>query len=819
VSFPIAVPEKTGSMEERRPLFAGAGPRFYNFDFTASDFSVAPPLPAFPNPYEYFCYPAFERESVEWKRDRKRQLTRVILPVPVSIGVFRPRGAGPTRFVPSRSGGPPPYGPPIHDSVLAKVLSPDASLDFSEVMRTVNRREYLLSEYIFPGERWQAQLVPKEPVPYLYRTYGEYAAALRNWREIGIREATVEHPTLFEKSMDLVKQVRGARAVFPAAAPARAQALAARGALPSSDVLSRLFESTSQPPPAKEHRYPIAMPFVVPFTPQALVDWYMQPQGAPPREVTKGLQMAKVYGVPWFLEQPLRHTSDELPLVVDQSPVTYSARLAKNDGSAVDVWISQFAFLLPQVCHIPDNRFLCRMYLLLNTLVQTETLATIFLCFTDTTTIVNTTKLLTLFTAHPITDFDFFPVEDEAIESLERDLLRWNLAKVLSLLWTSPAAQESLNDILATAITRIDDRLPSVASNFVSFFASSAGDQSACCLIVQLLTNARPSAIFSLFTNHNHLFRWLGELSLTSHNHFGRICCSLALSTDAQLLFLTGFLRAQTGPLTSRGLSTLTHLCGFVSLLMRLIVDSDLAVDPLDLHSCVLKACQMISYNPESVLEMLLAITRFYWRQLCLNAKPYVNAFFQFRLSFLFLFDQKLDGQCLLRSLEAVRFLFGVRTSGRDPTQFAELFLMHLLGFMALQQEVMLAASWSVFRNWVLTEGLPAHLLRGTDYLRAAFSALLASAGTSNAIAVQLLLVGAGCVHNPETGESTACPDERRAVKVRDMIEGVLRQHGIQMAALAERVAADPRYVAEMRIVAARAGRKPVRKIPGRKTK
>jgi hypothetical protein len=252
---------------------------------------------------------------------------------------------------------------------------------------------------------------------------------------------------------------------------------------------------------------------------------------------------------------------------------------------------------------------------------------------------------------------------------------------------------------------------------------------------------------------------------------------------------------------------------------MRLIVDSDLAVDPLDLNSCVLKACQMIPYNPESVLEMLLAVCRFYWRQLCLDAKPYVSAFFQFRLSFLFLFDQKLDGPCVLRCLEAVRFLFGVRVSGRDATEFASLFLMHLLGFMALQQDAMLAASWSVFRNWVLTEGLPSRLLMETDYLRAAFSALLASAVGSNAIAVQLLLAAAGWMQNPETGEYVLCPDERRAGKVRAMIEKTLREHGMLVGQLADRVAADPRYADEMRIVAARGGRKAARRLSTRKGK
>jgi hypothetical protein len=309
-------------------------------------------------------------------------------------------------------------------------------------------------------------------------------------------------------------------------------------------------------------------------------------------------------------------------------------------------------------------------------------------------------------------------------------------------------------------------------------------------LIIQILTNVHPESLFKLFKHDIQFYRWLGDIAVRSHHSFGALCCSIACTPQSRFLFLVRFLQAQSGSVTSHGLSALSCLCGFVSLLMRLALDADVHLDPLDLNSCVLKACQMVPYNPENVLSLLSSVSHFYSHRLAAGASGYVAQFFQFRQSFLFVFDQKLDSTCFLRCLEAVRFLFSRQIQSEDTSPFGALFLMRLLGFMASQQEALLVAAWSVFRNWALVEALPGRLLRTTEHLRTAFGALLALASTTFAMTVQLLLMFDGYLFDPESGEPVLCSSGARRRAIRDLLSRMLVEQRLSIVALREKALA-----------------------------
>jgi hypothetical protein len=393
-------------MGDGSPLFADAAPCFYDISFAEAAAPTNPSLPPFPNPIEFDTYDDFWRAAIAWKRSSKAALRGAVPPVPVSIAVFRPRPSGPPKFAPPRRAGAVPYGPAVYLSVMDRVLSPGAELDFSEVVHC-NRRDYVLSEYLRPEPRWQGRLVPKEPAPAAYATYEAFAAALRSWKAVAARAATVEHPAAFEKSFDLMVRPR---AVAPPARAARAERRAATTAavrLPAAESFRRLFRQTEQLGGLPSRRYPANLPFPTSSSPQMLFNLHMDFQPLPTRELVQGMVRARAYGAPWFLE-PRPMVPGPYPVLgCDSSPDEFSVEFSKLNKKGLALLRTQFAFWLAQLHLVPDARFWCRMYVALTKLVADEADATINLCFLGTQTVVNTIQLFKVYSHHPIVAHSF----------------------------------------------------------------------------------------------------------------------------------------------------------------------------------------------------------------------------------------------------------------------------------------------------------------------------------------------------------------------------------------------------------------------------
>jgi hypothetical protein len=242
-------------------------------------------------------------------------------------------------------------------------------------------------------------------------------------------------------------------------------------------------------------------------------------------------------------------------------------------------------------------------------------------------------------------------------------------------------------------------------------------------------------------------------------------------------------------------------------MLLSLAFEANLALTGLDMQSCILMSCQMIPVNAESVLQLVTAICRFYGQKLEVNAPDFVEGFFQFRMSFLIMFDQKLDNKCLFKTLDALKFLFWKDVQGRDQSKFVSTFLMHLLGYMASQQESMVVLAWSIFRNWLFIEKRPRRLLSATEHLKIAFAALVLSAQSSYPMAIQLLLLAYGYMQNPHTGEYLGVAKESRRKKVRDLLWPIFQAQKIQTAMIHENIISTEnradlaRYETEIRVL------------------
>jgi hypothetical protein len=152
--------------------------------------------------------------------------------------------------------------------------------------------------------------------------------------------------------------------------------------------------------------------------------------------------------------------------------------------------------------------------------------------------------------------------------------------------------------------------------------------------------------------------------------------------------------------------------------------------------------------------------------------------------------------------------------SSEDPTTFAPNFMMHLLGFMASQQESMLVAAWSIFRNWMFLEKMPGRLLATKEHLKTAFGALIRLAQATPAMAIQLLLMYYGFMRNPELGICVPCGSEARRKRVKDLLAPMLITQRAPIADMQERLAALStrpelaKYAAEMEILASFRGKR-----------
>jgi hypothetical protein len=286
-------------------------------------------------------------------------------------------------------------------------------------------------------------------------------------------------------------------------------------------------------------------------------------------------------------------------------------------------------------------------------------------------------------------------------------LLKYHLSAILSGTWRNKRAINLLNTSKAATAQEIHQIVPSLVETFPSW-SMDAADVSLCSIIFRQLVLYKSELVFTFFNSPRLLFTWLGDVARCCHHDFGAICCSLSWSKQAQQLFITRYLEShQYVPMGSQSLTSFTHLCGFVSMLLSFALEANLALTRLDMQSCILMSCQMIPVNAESVLQLVLALCQFYWQKLEVNAPDFVEGFFQFRMSFLFMFDQKLENKCLFKALDTFKFLFWKHIHGSDKSKFVSTFLMHLLGFMASQQESIVVVAWSIFRNWLFIEKRP----------------------------------------------------------------------------------------------------------------
>jgi hypothetical protein len=796
-------------MREGKPLHADGSLHYFSDDFsTQTEYEPQVPLSPFPDPSDFPNYSAYHRDVTEWKQKARASLRSVILPVPLSVSVWRPRGAGPTKPPVVRKGGPPPYGPQIQSRAISRILRNVSITDYSEVVETVNRQDFFISHYISPGERWQSKLVLREPNPHAYQSYAEYLTALRNW---STHEVEINHPSVFERKFDLANHAEGSSSHPFTASPTRPPGQTYElgegddSVLPSAQTLTDLFESTAELQAIPTCRYPASLPFSTPGNPQSLFNLFMQWNTVPGREIVTGLVRAKVYGSPWFLERASEMT--RVSLYDNLSPTQFSAELSRIDRTRFAILKTHFLFLLGQIDVIKDNRMWCRMFLVLAKIAMEEPDAAIQIVFENVQTILNTLRLLSMFSAQPVSALRFVPVSDAAMSRIQELLLKYHLTAILSGTWRNKRAIDLLNASKAAIAQQIDEIVPSVAATFPSS-SVDATDISLCSIIFRQLVLYKSESVFALFSSPRLLFRWLGEVAQRSHHDFGAMCCSLARSKQAQQLFIKRYLEShQHAPLGSLFLVSFTHLCGFVSMLLSLAFETDLALTGLDMQSCILMSCQMIPVNAESVLQVITAICRFYAQKLEVNAPDFVEGFFQFRMSFLIMFDQKLDNKSLFKALEALKFLFWKQVHGRDKSKFVSIFMMHLLGYMASQQESMVVVAWSIFRNWLIIEKRPRRLLSATEHLKIAFGALVLSAQSSYPMAIQLLLLVYGYMQNPQTGEYIGVAKDSRKKKVKDLLLPIFQAQKIQIATIHEKIISTEnradlaRYETEVRLL------------------
>jgi hypothetical protein len=803
-------------------LFVDGQLRLYDRLFYPRSDIPSPILAPFPSPVESPTYEVYAQRANEWRKAVKKATKYVLVPVPILLTVHVPRPPD-VGNPPLIRGAPPPNPPLVALFTIHNVFSPAPAIRFSEIVyRSRSSDAVPLSAYLSDVPKWQSQLIPREPSPYMYQSYDEYATALRNWAAISHEFPLINHPSEFEEEFELFNEDKFRTSLSESSLvdepSTSSMSLSSPSALslPPPDVFDRLFAGCSGPAHIRPVKHATTLPFASTGSPHAIASHFQTFTGIPSRDLALGLIHTRPYGHPSFSEVSRAKPDLETLLLQNLPPDAVAneiSKVARLSHPSVRLLHNQFSFLLPQLERISDSRLWCKMFIVFTRLLSESPTNVFSLIFSTPTNTVNMLKMLSLFAQHTDCVFRFFPVDDRAVSNVQFWLLKFHLSTALiSLSATKPYLPE-LKSICRSISQAVCSALGALGANFDELAARSLTEDTLIPVVSSILQMAiefRSSTLVSMFGRRNlkNFYMWLGSISSFRHREFGLVCCAILRGPTAQEFILANYLKMLNTPLTSPRLLALSHLAPFIAFLLNIALETQIPVEARALKAVVCQCCQMLNLNPEPVVDLVSAICRFYARMLLEGQSDFLTNFFDFRGSLLYVFNRPLGRSWGSKVLHSIEFLFSVPVARSDPSEnFTREFLMHLLAQMVNKEEEIALSAWRICRSWMYLEPNIADTIFRHMYLKTAFMALLTVAPTSMLISVQLLLLFYGYTTHPETRELTKVVPKRKRLKMQEKMIELFREQRLDIAAIHEMVIAPgrkqstPAAVAEIKML------------------
>ena len=166
--------------------------RYINQDILARNFT------ALPRPEYYDDCKTFSKALMDWAISNSAIFYSTFFPTPIGFWYHMPN---------SRSG-----LSPENTLALQRIVIDEEPLHDGDHLPDTSCGEVPVTEHVTSERPWYAQPLMQRPVPYLYKTYEEFAAAMSRWHALAKWSLNAPpHPSEIGAKLGIPKEARGSR--------------------------------------------------------------------------------------------------------------------------------------------------------------------------------------------------------------------------------------------------------------------------------------------------------------------------------------------------------------------------------------------------------------------------------------------------------------------------------------------------------------------------------------------------------------------------------------------------------------------------------
>ena len=672
-------------------------------------------IPRFPNPSDFSSWSSYAEAAQTWEKKTREAVGSTRLPLPLASYVHCPvpplkhAQCGIVKKVVDPTKNPPP---------------PEANLEMLDI--AINGKPFdnvtagngvPMSVYLAPNAHWGSELIESEPLPYFYDDFESYADAMRAWKE-KTSEGAFVHPSGLNKLLDAEFEEPGEVAVERSGVCFVHSPIKFDGTCfiemkeqvhPSDETMERLWEGVQNAPPIGPGAFSNEYPFGGKVTARQLVEMLeTSNDGESMRDFAKQLQKFKIWADP-DLDKAGPEVSEDLDLERDLDP--HQMEVAVQFLKDPQIWLyekqQQICFLLSQLHCVESTRFRARMFILMKTMVKFKPSLTISLFFWSHESMSNVAQLFVDFSndyraIQPCRTF-LCLAKNVPVRTLYSLLAGHQLLSILMDVQFPENIQQELKTRMELHEQEIRSHMRQYACAFEEFFKHSDSYEEAELQfqLISMLLECDVSLFDCIFNpeHDNAIWLWLGRMKLDPETalFYGNVACHILRRPDLREAFAQRYFVNHTVSPAIQQQILLSQCSRVLAVLIKCQMNS--VVHWENCNSMLLRAMQLLEYDPLHIIELIGALCFYYSRQMIAKVPEYMSRFGVFRISVLNVF-YALD----FTTLQLCALLNGfsplLDEDEDTSTHFAKSFLPKITSYMGSTEPDLVRTSWSVFRRW-----------------------------------------------------------------------------------------------------------------------
>ena len=672
-------------------------------------------IPRFPNPSDFSSWSGYAEAARTWEKKTREAVGSTRLPLPLASYVHCPvpplkhAQCGIVKKVVDPRKNPPP--PEANLEVL------DIAINGTPFDDVTAGNGVPISVYLARNAHWGSELIESEPLPYAYDDFESYAEAMRAWKE-KTREREFVHPSDLNKILDAEFEEPGEVAGETAGVCFVDSQNTFDGACflemkeqaqPSDEEMERLWEGLQNAPPIGPGVFSNEYPFGGKVTARQLVEMLeTSNDGENMSDFAKQLQKFKIWADP-DLDKAGPEVSEDLDLGWDLDP--HQMEVAVQFLKDPQIWLydkqQQICFLLSQLHCVKSARFRARMFVLMKTMVKFKPSLTISLFFWSHESMLNVAQLFVDFSndyraIQPCRTFTCM-AKNVPVRTLYSLLAGHQLLSILMDVPFPEDVQQELKTRMEMHVQEIRSHMRQSAGAFEEFFKHSDSYEEAELQfqLISMLLECDVSLFDCIFNpeHENAIWLWMGRMKIHPQTalFYGNVACHILRRPDLREAFAQRyFVNHTVGPVTQQQV-LLSRCSRVLAVLIKCQMNSMIHWE--NCNSMLLRAMQLIEYDPLHIIELIGALCFYYSRQMSAKVPEYTSRFGVFRISVLNVF-YALDFTAL-QLCALLKGLSPLLDEDEDSsTHFAKGFLPKITSYMGSTDPELVKTSWRVFRKW-----------------------------------------------------------------------------------------------------------------------